>query len=165
MKLRIAGIVKESVVDGPGIRYVIFNQGCIHNCPGCHNPETHDLGGGYDIDTSEIICDIKKSKFLDGITFSGGEPFMQAESLLKIAENIKILGLNLVIYTGYTFEELLDKTDLFTGKLLRLTDILIDGKFELNKRDMSLKFKGSRNQRVIDVKSSLSIGTAVILFE
>lgn len=165
MVLRIAGIIKESVVDGPGIRYVIFTQGCPHNCPGCHNPETHDTHGGYEMDTKDIICDIKSSIFLNGITFSGGEPFLQAERLSIIAESIKSLGLSIVTYTGYTFEELLKDSDYHINKLLNLTDILVDGKFILDEKDISLKFRGSKNQRLIDVKKSLSASTPVILYE
>jgi len=164
MKLRIAGIIKESVVDGPGIRYVVFTQGCLHNCHGCHNPETHDLNGGYEMDVDDIIEDIHKSKYINGVTFSGGEPFLQAEALSYIAQAIKCNNLNIVTYTGYTFEELLNSSDKNKKNLLSLSDLLIDGKFKLSERDLSLKFRGSKNQRIIDVKSSLKINSPVVLY-
>lgn len=165
MKIRIAGILKESVVDGPGIRYVIFTQGCQHNCAGCHNPETHDLNGGYEIDIRDIINDIDRCAFLDGITFSGGEPFLQAASLLVLAEKIKERNYNILTYSGYTFEDLVSSDNLETRKLLGLIDILIDGKFVLAKRDISLKFRGSKNQRIIDVKASLDMKMPVLFYK
>lgn len=89
MKIRIAGISKESLVDGPGIRYVIFAQGCLHNCIGCHNPSTHPLDGGYLVDINEIYNDIISNKFIDGVTFSGGEPFLQVNEFTEIAKKLK----------------------------------------------------------------------------
>jgi anaerobic ribonucleoside-triphosphate reductase activating protein len=155
MKLRIAGITKESIVDGPGIRYVIFTQGCIHNCPGCHNPETHDLNGGYEVDVDDVLGDISKAKYIKGVTFSGGDPFLQASTLSYMASKVKEAGYDVVSYTGYTFEELLNSNDKDKLKLLESIDVLIDGRFILSQKDLSLKFRGSRNQRVIDVKKSL----------
>jgi anaerobic ribonucleoside-triphosphate reductase activating protein len=165
VKIRIAGIVKESFVDGPGIRYVIFTQGCIHKCEGCQNPETHDLDGGYEIDIKDIIKDINTCTFLNGITFSGGEPFLQADALCEIARYAKEKGLDIVTYTGFTYEKLIKKNNTNIKNLLSMTDILIDGKFELSEKDISLKFRGSRNQRVIDVKNSLNSKLPVLLFE
>lgn len=156
MKIRIAGIVKESVVDGPGVRYVVFTQGCFHNCPGCHNPETHDINGGKEMDVEDIIKDLKGNKLLDGVTFSGGEPFLHSRQLSYIASEIKSMGLNIVAYTGYKYEELTSSDDKNIKELLNLTDILIDGRFRLDQKDISLKFRGSRNQRVLDVKKSIS---------
>lgn len=164
MKLRIAGIVKESVVDGPGVRYVIFTQGCFHNCPGCHNPETHDVNGGYEVDVNDIIKDISNSKYIKGVTFSGGEPFLHCTALYTIASEVKKMGLDVVSYTGYTYEEILGSNDEDKMKLLNLIDILIDGKFIISQRDLSLKFRGSRNQRVIDVKKSIETGAPITLF-
>lgn len=164
MKLRVAGIIKESVVDGPGIRYVIFAQGCLHNCPGCHNPQTHDLNGGFEMDVYDIIEEITKSSHISGVTFSGGEPFLQAEAFACLAEAIKSHNLNIVTYTGYTLEELLNSGDLGKINLLKLSEVLIDGKFKINERDLSLKFRGSGNQRIIDVKSSLELNSPVILY-
>lgn len=164
MNLRIAGIAKESVVDGPGVRYVVFTQGCFHNCPGCHNPETHDVSGGYEVDVKDIIKDISNSKYIKGVTFSGGEPFLHCQALCTIASEVKKMGLDVVSYTGYTYDEIVEFRDEDKMKLLNLVDILIDGKFIISQRDLSLKFRGSRNQRVIDVKKSIETGTPVILF-
>ena len=132
--LRIAGIVRESIVDGEGLRFVIFGQGCPHRCPGCHNPQTHD--------------------------FSGGEPFCQAEAFARLARQIRTLPgkLDLTVYSGYTFEELLEKakTEPGTAALLKEADFLIDGPYHSEERDLSLLFRGSRNQRYLDLKLSLA---------
>lgn len=152
-QLRIAGIEEESIVDGPGIRMVIFTQGCNHNCIGCHNPETHSFDGGKLIDIEDIINMVKENSLLDGITLSGGEPFEQALECSILARKIKELGLNVVTYTGYTFEEILVKKDL--RQLLLQTDILIDGKFDISEKSLMLQFRGSKNQRIIDVKKYL----------
>ena len=164
MKIRLAGTVNDSIVDGEGIRFVIFVQGCVHNCPGCQNPQTHDFTQGYETDTDELLEKIKANPLLDGVTFSGGEPFCQPAPLCEIAKGVKKLGLNVVCYSGYTFEELIElsKDDRDIKNLLYLTDILIDGRFVLEKRNLLLKFRGSDNQRIIDVKRSLEAGTAVI---
>ncbi len=162
MILRIAGTVNDSIVDGIGIRFTIFTQGCPHHCVGCHNPETHDFDGGKDIDTSELIEKIKKNPLLDGVTFSGGEPFIQAEILAALGKEIKDLGLNIVTYTGYTFEELYENRDKNGwDKLLEVTDYLIDGKFEIEKKDWTAKFRGSSNQRYLDCQESIRQGKAV----
>lgn len=149
-KIRIAGIEEESIVDGPGIRMVIFTQGCKHNCMGCHNPETHSFDGGYLIDINHIINMVKENPLLDGITISGGDPFEQSYECSILAKKVKDLGLNIVTYTGYTFEEIL-KTEKYRDLLLQ-TDILIDGKFDISKKSMMIPFIGSTNQRIIDVK-------------
>ena len=112
--LRIAGIVKDSIVDGPGIRYVIFTQGCPHHCEGCHNPQTHDFSGGEDADVCKILDEMFQNPILSGVTFSGGEPFCQAEALVPIAEVIKEKGKHLMIYTGYLLEQL-QCLDQFVG--------------------------------------------------
>ncbi|MBT0826764.1 anaerobic ribonucleoside-triphosphate reductase activating protein [Campylobacter lari] len=160
--LRLAGVVKESIVDGYGLRYVIFTQGCHHHCKGCHNPQTHDFNKGYLQDLASLHDEICKNPLLQGVTFSGGEPFMQAKNLSILAKHIKTLGLDLTIYTGFTYEELLEEKS--KKELLILADVLVDGKFILEQKDLSLKFKGSKNQRVIDVVKSLEQGK-VILFE
>lgn len=151
--LRIAGVIRESIVDGPGLRFVVFTQGCTHNCEGCHNPATHALDGGYLIEQSRIIAAFMKNPLLQGITFSGGEPFLQARQLIPIAEAIKANGQDVVIYTGYTLEELKAMYEPDVNILLSLCDILIDGRFILAERDLTLTFKGSRNQRIIDMNS------------
>ncbi len=162
-RLRISGIEPESIVDGPGIRYVIFVQGCPHHCPGCHNPQTHDFQGGHEQDMEIILKEIEKNPLLSGATFSGGEPFCQAEALAELGAEIKSRGLNLVCYSGYTFEELLEmgKTKPEIMTLLQLTDLLIDGKFVLEEKSLNLLFRGSKNQRILDVPASLREGKAV----
>lgn len=163
MEIRIAGITLESVVDGPGIRLVVFTQGCPHNCPGCHNPETHDPNGGKLMDSTEIISIIERAKLIRGVTFSGGEPFLQAEKLTSIAKVAHQFNLDVVTYTGFLYENLLDLTAKDNGilGLLQQTDILIDGPFKKEERDLRLSFRGSRNQRIIDVPKSLAVGHAV----
>jgi anaerobic ribonucleoside-triphosphate reductase activating protein len=164
MELRIAGITRESVVDGPGMRLVIFTQGCPHNCPGCHNPETHDLAGGKLMDSTEIINEIEQAHLIRGVTFSGGEPFLQANALAKIATAVRRHGLDIVTYTGFLFESLLKRaaTEPDVSALLTQTDILIDGPYIKEERDLRLAFRGSRNQRLIDVAKSLTAGCAVL---
>lgn len=160
-QIRIAGIINESIVDGPGIRMVIFAQGCKHNCKGCHNPHTHSFEGGELIEIDKIIKDIKKNPLLDGVTFSGGDPFEQAEKFAALAQEVKKLGLNVITYTGYTYEQLLEHSKDRPGyeRLLQLTDILVDGPFILKEKDLLLKFRGSRNQRLINAAKSLNSGT------
>ncbi len=164
-ELRISGIVPESIVDGPGIRYTVFVQGCPHHCEGCHNPQTHDFEGGRLVDIEDIMNEIQRNPLLSGATFSGGEPFCQPEELFELGKLIKEKGLDLVCYSGYTFEELLALSEKRPAikDLLSLTDILIDGKFILKEKSLMLKFRGSKNQRMIDVKKSLSKGEVVIL--
>lgn len=154
-KLRVAGFVKESIVDGPGIRFVIFAQGCVHHCKGCHNPQTFNLNGGQEVEINTIIEDIKKNPLLSGVTFSGGEPFLQPEAFTDIAEQAHKMGLNVVSFTGYTFENLIAENDPLRMRLLENIDILIDGPFILEKKNLLIKFRGSENQRILDVKQSL----------
>jgi len=155
--IKIAGIIKESIVDGPGIRLVVFTQGCVHNCIGCHNPETHSFSEGHYISTEEILEMVKENPLLDGITLSGGEPFHQGRNCAILANEVKAMGLNVITYTGYTFEEIVNEMEINKSweDLLLATDILIDGKFDIDKKSMLLKFRGSKNQRIIDVKKSL----------
>lgn len=155
--LRIAGTVNDSIVDGPGIRFAIFTQGCPHHCEGCHNPHTHDFEAGENVELESLLEKIKANPLLDGVTYSGGEPFCQAKQLYILGSEIRKLGMNIVTYTGYTFEYLVEHAngDNFYNELLSVTDYLVDGKFELDKRDILLRFKGSSNQRIINVKKSL----------
>lgn len=150
MLIRVAGLVPESFVDGDGIRFAIFMQGCLRNCEGCHNPDTHALDGGRLIDTQEIIAAIKKNSLLDGITLTGGEPLLQIAAANELALAAKSFGLNVWCYTGYIFEELPAEA----APLLKNVDVLIDGPFIESQRDLNLQFRGSRNQRIIDVKKS-----------
>lgn len=169
MKLRIASpVICDSIVDGPGLRMVIWTQGCKHNCKGCHNPQTHSLDGGYEVDTKEIIDKMASLKLQQGITLSGGEPFLQPAALAEIAKEAHNINLNVWSYTGFTLEELIDKKNPLyfeNMELLKYVDVLVDGKFEIDKRDISLLFRGSSNQRIIDVKKSLKYKTAVLKFE
>lgn len=153
VKIRIAGIVEESIVDGPGIRLVVFTQGCKHNCSGCHNPETHSLKGGSLVELNYILDKIKTNSLLDGITLSGGEPFEQAKECSILAKEVKKLGLNVVTYTGYTFEEIMRRENF--RELLLETDLLIDGRFEIENKTIMHSFRGSSNQRIIDVRKYL----------
>lgn len=153
MQIRVAGIVPESVVDGPGIRFVVFAQGCPHHCPGCHNPETHDFQGGELLEISSLIDRIKAMPMLTGITISGGEPFCQVKECGELAEKVKALGKNVVVYSGYTHEQLKDLAahDTQVENLLFLTDILIDGPYLEAQRDLNLPYRGSANQRIIKI--------------
>ena len=161
-KLRIAGTVNDSIVDGPGIRYVIFTQGCPHHCPGCHNPQTHDFAGGEDADTVKILNDIFRNPILSGVTFSGGEPFCQAEGLLPIAEAIKEKEKHLMIYTGYLLEQLQKMDNPAVHKLLGLADVIVDGPFVMAEKNLTLSFRGSENQRVIDMVKTRAAGEVVL---
>lgn len=149
--LRISGVEPESIVDGPGFRYVIFTQGCPHGCPGCHNPQTHDFGGGRPADVPAMLREIGEDPLLQGVTFSGGEPFCQPEPLCGIAEAVKGMGKDVVVYSGYTLEQLqeMGRTDRWIARLLELCDILIDGPYLEAQRDLTLLYRGSTNQRVI----------------
>lgn len=161
MKLRIAGTVNDSIVDGYGLRFTIFTQGCPHHCAGCHNPHTHDFSGGEDVDTSDLLNQIMSNPLLDGVTFSGGEPFCQPRQLAELGKMIKNIGLNVITYTGYTFEELVQLEDPAIMDLLNITDILIDGPFIESKRSYELKFRGSSNQRILNVNKSIECGYAI----
>ena len=152
MDIRIAGIVQESFVDGEGIRFAIFMQGCLRNCFNCQNPSTHDLNGGKILDTAEIISQIKKNPLLAGITLTGGEPFLQIAPALELATFAKDFGLNVWCYTGYKFEDLPGNAD----ELLKKIDVLIDGEYVDELRDLELQFRGSKNQRIIDVQKTLA---------
>lgn len=160
--LSIAGIVQDSIVDGPGIRYVIFTQGCPHRCVGCHNPQTHDFSAGEEADTERILRQIRENPLLSGVTFSGGEPFCQARALLPVARAVKEYGKNLMIYTGYLLEDLQKMEDPHVHALLMLADILVDGPFILEQRDLTLPYRGSSNQRVIDLVKTREAGKIVL---
>lgn len=159
--MRIAGLVQDSIVDGPGLRFSVFAQGCPHRCEGCHNPATHDPEGGEEMPVSEVIRQMLSNPLTDGVTLTGGEPFFQAAACAEIAEAAKKAGLNVWTYSGSTFEELTASEDPEVKKLLSLTDVLVDGPFILSERTLNLKWRGSRNQRIIDVRRSLAEGRAV----
>lgn len=162
MEIRLAGISKESVVDGPGFRHVLFAQGCIHGCKGCHNPDTHDLKGGYLVNVDDVVEDILRNPYIDGVTFSGGDPFLQAEAFSYIAERIRKRKIHIVSYTGFTYEEILNSKNMSYLKLLTMSDILIDGRYIEELRDLGLAYRGSKNQRIIDVMGSLAEDKIVI---
>lgn len=160
--LDLFGMVNDSIVDGPGLRFAVFVQGCPHNCPGCHNPDSHAFGTGTKTEISEILARIEGNPLLDGVTFSGGEPFCQAQELAVLGKKVKEMGLNLISYTGYTFEYLYAHRDENgIGELLDVLDFLIDGPFVEAQRSLELRFRGSANQRILDVPASLAAGKAV----
>ena len=164
MQIRLASTIQpDSILDGEGIRTVIWTQGCSHNCLGCHNPNTHDFNGGMSVDIDDLKKQIANLKGQDGITLSGGDPLFQAKACAEIASYAHELNLNVWCYTGFTFEELMS----MTGKnkaildLLNQIDVLIDGKFMLDKKSLNVPFRGSTNQRIIDVKASLKENKAI----
>ena len=163
-EIRIFGFADDSIVDGPGLRFAVFVQGCHHKCDGCHNPESHDINGGTVYNIEDLKKMIDANPLIDGVTLSGGEPFLQAKPLAEIADHAHSRGLNVMTYTGFTFEALISGADEENGwrGLLEKTDLLVDGKFEIDKRSIELNFKGSSNQRIIDVKKSLEAGQIVI---
>lgn len=151
--LKISGIIDESIVDGPGLRFTVFTQGCPHRCPGCHNPQTHDFDGGSWMDTDEIMARFDEDPLLAGMTFSGGEPFCQPEPLCELARQVKARGKNIVIYSGYTFDQLKEMAvkDEWVENLLKMCDLLVDGPYVEALRDLDLLFRGSSNQRILDL--------------
>lgn len=161
MTIDMAGVAGDSIVDGPGIRTTYFGQGCPHHCEGCHNPETWEFGAGTPMET-EALADIARANPLcKGVTFSGGEPFAQAEGFCELAEMLRAEGYEIASYTGYTFEHLMQHGTQAQKRLLTLLDVLVDGPFVLAQRSLELVYKGSANQRVLDVPKSLAAGQAV----
>jgi len=161
--MRIANYVHDSIVDGPGLRFALFTQGCPHRCPGCHNPGTHDFAEGKEITAEAVVTEMLKNPLTDGLTLTGGEPFSQAEDCAIIARAARERGLNVWAWSGWTFEELLKEPAQGALELLALCDVLVDGLYLESERSLSLKWRGSKNQRVLDVKKSLDAGEAVLL--
>jgi len=162
--IKVADIEKESIVDGVGIRYTIFTQGCSHNCEGCHNPSTHDFNGGTPMSDVKLLADIKSDPLIDGITLSGGDPFFQAAELINLVKQCKRFGLTVWAYTGFIFEEFIkfmdnEKCDKRITQdmidLLKLIDVLVDGPFILSMKTYECLYRGSYNQRIIDVPNSI----------
>lgn len=165
--LKISGVIRESIVDGPGIRFVVFAQGCPRRCKGCHNPQTWPFDGGKDMTSREIMEEVKKNPLISGITLSGGEPFCQPEGMAELAFAAHDNGLDVITYTGYLYEELLEmaKSAPDVMKLLKQIDVLVDGPFVTALKSYELKFKGSSNQRAIDVKKSLAQNSVVLAWD
>ena len=162
--IRLSGIAYESLVNGSGMRRVLFAQGCTHNCKGCFNPDTHDINGGEIKNINEIVEDILQNPIIKGVTFSGGDPFEQADKFTTIAQKLKVKDLNIWCYTGYTFEELFENKDHRNGwsELLNNIDVLVDSKFDETKKG-DFRYRGSSNQRIIDIKKTLETKEIKIL--
>lgn len=163
MKIRVAGIVNDSIVDGEGLSLTIFVQGCPHRCQGCHNPESHSYDGGKEYDTDAIIAMMDSNPLLDGITLSGGEPFMQPDVCTLLAQAAHSRGLSVWCYTGFTYEQLSEMR--FAKHLLGEVDVLIDGRFVEGQKSLGLYFKGSKNQRVIDMARTRGNSKIVLYHE
>lgn len=159
--LKLAGIVPDSVVDGPGIRVVVFCQGCPHRCPGCHNSDTWDMEGGSAFSEEQLYEIVTSNPLSKAVTFSGGEPFAQAHEIAQAARRLKAQGYEIASYSGYTFEQLQNGTEA-QKELLNVIDILIDGPFVLEEKSLNLNFRGSKNQRVLNVPKSLQENRAVL---
>lgn len=157
MDIRISGMAQDSIVDGPGLRFTVFTQGCPHCCPGCHNRETHDPLGGRTVDTEDLIAQMRENPLLSGLTLSGGEPFAQPEPCLALAQGAKAQGLDVWAYSGYTYEELIRRGGAVLD-MLSVCDVLVDGPFIQGGRSLELKFRGSRNQRLIDLAETRKAG-------
>ena len=162
MRFRLSGIVNDSIVDGPGLRLAVFMQGCPYGCPGCHNPQTHDVMGGREADTEEVRAMLKKNPLLDGLTLSGGEPLLQPQAAREMAEMAKAQGLNVWCYTGDTVEHMLKNRAPDVMAALEYVDVLVDGPFILEQKSLDLRFRGSRNQRLINMPATLKAGKAVL---
>lgn len=160
--MRIFGLQQDSIVDGPGFRFACFVQGCPHGCPGCHNPDSHDPAGGQEMSVEEVARQLLKNPLTDGLTLSGGEPFAQPEPCLQLAQLAHAHRLTVWTYTGYTLDHLLAQGASAQLALLRETDVLVDGPFLQSQRTLSLPFRGSANQRLIQVPATLQSGTTVL---
>lgn len=171
--IRLSGIVQESLVDGEGVRFVIFTQGCNHNCHGCHNPNTHDFNGGFITDNEYILDSIRQDPILDGVTLSGGDPFFQAKELIPLCKEISQMGLNIWAYTGFIFDEFLKfinnehcdkRINEHMIEMLKYIDVVVDGPFILSKRTLLQSYIGSSNQRLINVKDTID-KNKIVLYE
>lgn len=156
--MRIANTVSGSIVDGPGLRFTVFTQGCRHNCPGCHNPQTHDFAGGYDVTVDELTEKLLSDPLTAGLTLSGGDPMEQAAECAELAKRARAGGKTVWTYTGYTYEQLLREGDPARLALLEESDVLVDGPFLLAEKSYEAQFRGSRNQRLIDLNATRAGG-------
>ncbi len=159
--LKLYGTVQDSIVDGPGLRYAVFVQGCSHGCPGCHNPESQPFEGGEEHTVEEVFTDIRKNPLITGVTLSGGEPFEQADACAELAVRLKEASFDVWTYTGYLFEDLMKRDDEGIGRLLEHTDVLVDGPFVEALKSIDCPWRGSTNQRLINVPRSLECGGVV----
>ena len=160
--MRIANVVSDSIVDGPGLRFTVFTQGCPHHCPGCHNPETHDPAGGREVTVEALAEQMLSNPLMDGLTLSGGEPFDQAGECCALAARAKEKGLNVWAYTGYRYETLLEQANPAVLALLEQVDVLVDGPFVESLKSYDALFRGSTNQRLIDLPKSRETGRTVL---
>lgn len=158
--MQIANTVRDSIVDGPGLRFTVFVQGCPHHCPGCQNPQTWEFGCGTHMEEERIFQIVRSNPLCRGVTFSGGEPFAQPEGFTKLAKLLREAHYEVASYSGYTFEQLLHGSPEQRA-LLEVLDVLIDGPYVQQQRSLELYFRGSRNQRILDVPRSLAAGEAV----
>lgn len=159
-KIRLFGVANDSIVDGPGLRYSIYTQGCSHGCPGCHNAGSWPFDGGYEADIDELIEDIESNKLINDVTLSGGDPFEQPKSVAELASKLHALHYGLWAYSGYTLEELqeLAKANKNIKQILDVIDVLVDGRFIESQKSLELHWRGSSNQRVIDMKEYRDTG-------
>lgn len=158
--LNIAGVVVESIVDGPGIRYTVFTQGCPFHCKGCHNPQSQPLKGGVTVKLIDLYKEIKNNPLISGVTFSGGEPFIQPKPLSIFAKILRAEGYSIWSYSGFTFDKLVEDDN--RRELLEQLDVVVDGPFVQSKATLDIDFRGSSNQRIIDVKKSLAEDKVVL---
>ena len=160
--MRIANTVNDSIVDGHGLRYAVFTQGWPHRCPGCHSPQAHDPAGGREESLEALIAGLDQNPLAAGLTLSGGEPFYQAADCARLAAMAHARGKTVWTYTGYTYEQILGKNDPDWNALLAETDVLVDGPFLEKEQSYELHFRGSRNQRLIDVAASRRAGRVIL---
>lgn len=160
--IQLFGVAPDSIVDGPGLRFSVFVQGCSHACPGCHNPESQGVGGGTPTTVDALMSQIEANKLIGGVTLSGGEPFEQAHACAEIARRCRALGLNVWAYSGYLYEDLLQDCTPGSSELLDEVDVLVDGPFVQSLHSFDLEWRGSSNQRIIDVKASKAKGEIVL---
>lgn len=150
MIMRVLDIIAGTTVDGPGLRTSIYFSGCSHHCPECHNPESWDPLGGEEMSIDYIMDRIEEEDF--DVTFTGGDPLMQIDNLVELAKRIKMSGKDIWCYTGYSYEDVVSDANL--SKILPFIDVLVDGPFLIGQRDIKLLFRGSANQRLINVPKS-----------
>ena len=162
-EIRLSGIIKESIVDGPGYRYVIFTQGCPKSCFMCHNSATQNMTGGYIENLDTIIEDFSKESLITGITISGGEPFIQPDKVIKLVRAAKANNLNVLLYSGFYYHELRELNNEFVNEILNTADYLVDGPFDYKLKNLNLLFRGSSNQRIINLKETIMSENLILI--